>query len=77
MILCVADRCLFLLEEHSPEWRFHKSLVCHEDVPHTQHPHHHDLVLETHHPPDQTTCAAGEVRLLLLSVSVLLFCNHI
>lgn len=36
-------------------------MVCNEDVPHAQHPHHHDLVLETDHPNEQTTGAAGEV----------------
>lgn len=37
-------------------------MVCHEDVPDTQHPHHHDLVLEAHHAHDETPGAAGEVR---------------
>lgn len=36
-------------------------MVCHEDVSHTQHPHYYDLVLETDHPNEQTTGAAGEV----------------
>lgn len=53
-------RSLFL-PEHPSERRLHQSVVCHEDVPHAQHPHHHDLVLETDQPNEQTTGAAGEV----------------
>lgn len=68
MTMCV---CLFLLLEHSSEWRLHQSVVCHEDIPHTQHPHHHDLVLETDHPHEQTTCAAGEVSSYFNAVTIL------
>lgn len=52
---------MVLYVEHPPEWRLHPSVVCHEDVPDAQHPHHHDLVLETDHPHEQTACSAGEV----------------
>lgn len=60
---------LFLFLEHPPEWRLHQSLVCHEDIPDTQHPHHHDLVLETDYPHEPTTCAAGEVSSYLNGVT--------
>ena len=69
----------FLLLGHPPEWRLHQSVVCHEDIPHTQHPHHHDLVLETDHPHEQTSCATGEVRPHLFPRGVLcslLYCLH-
>lgn len=54
--------------EHSSKWWLHQGLVCHEDIPHSQRPHHHDLVLEENHPDDQATCSAGKVRFLC-------FCN--
>lgn len=58
---------LVLPVEHPPERRLHPSVVCHEDVPHAQHPHHHDLVLEADHPHEQTACSAGEVSSSCLS----------
>lgn len=56
------DSVSFCSSGNSSERWLHQSLVCHEDLPHTQHPHHHDLVLETHHPHEQTSCPAREVR---------------
>lgn len=47
-------------------------MVCHEDVSHTQHPHYYDLVLETDHPNEQTTGAAGEVSSFLNCASIVL-----
>lgn len=52
-------------------------MVCHEDIPDTQHPHHHDLVLETDHPHEQTTCAAGEVSNYLNGVTIVLLAWHL
>lgn len=56
------DSVSYCSSGNSSERWLHQSLVCHEDLPHTQHPHHHDLVLETHHPHEQTSCPAREVR---------------
>lgn len=52
-------------------------MVCHEDIPHTQHPHHHDLVLETDYPHEQTTCAAGEVSSYLNGVTIVLLAPYL
>lgn len=51
-----------ILSGYPSERRFHQGVVRHEDLPHTQHPHHHGVVLETHHPDDTTPCAVGKVR---------------
>lgn len=36
-------------------------MVCHEDLPHTQHFNYHGLVLETDHTDDTRSRPAGEV----------------
>lgn len=60
------DRNQFSFFSGNPsEWWLHQGLVCHEDLPHSQHPHHHDLVLEKDYHDDQTTSPAGEVRCIL------------
>lgn len=37
-------------------------MVCHEDLPHAQHLHHHGVVLEEDHYDVPTPRASGEVR---------------
>lgn len=43
------------------KWRFHKGVVCHENLPHAQHLNYHDLVLEADQNDDACSCLAGKV----------------
>lgn len=68
---------MIILLGYPSERRLHQSVVCHEDIPDTQHPDHHDMVLETDHPHEQTPCAAGEVSAYLIVVNMVLLAQHL
>lgn len=46
---------------HPSERRLHQGVVCHEDLPDTQHSDHHGVVLEEDHADDARSRPAGEV----------------
>lgn len=47
---------------NSPKWRLHQGVVCHEDLPYTQHLHHYGVVLEEDHHDVSTPSAPRKVR---------------